>query len=125
MGTKTQTRKQMTKRVTKSVRLTYEEAEELANLVEGTAYAEAALMRQWVLDGMQQFRVREAVRAYQEGHMDLRGAAEQAKLPVAVLLEEMAALKVAVLADADAFGPGIAALRTTFGEMGKPGSSCT
>jgi hypothetical protein len=105
------------KRVTKSIRLTPEEADELGRLVEGTAYAEAALLRQWVLAGMQQFRVTEAIRAYQEGHVDLRAAAERARLPVAVLLEELAARKVAVLEDADAFGPGLEALRGTFGEF--------
>ena len=50
------------KRVTKSIRLTEAEAAELAQLVTGTAYAEAALLRQWVLVGMQQFRVAEAIR---------------------------------------------------------------
>jgi len=103
------------KRVTKSIRLTPEEAEELGRLVEGTAYAEAALLRQWVLAGMQQFRVAEAIHAYQEGHVSLRGAAERARLPVAMLLEELAVRKVAVLADADAFGPGLEALREAFG----------
>jgi hypothetical protein len=59
------------KRVTKSIRLTEAEAAELAQLVTGTAYAEAALLWQWVLVGMQQFRVAEAIRAYQEGQVDL------------------------------------------------------
>ena len=104
------------KRVTKSIRLTGDEAEELATLVGETAYSEAALMRQWVLSGMQDFRVSEAIRAYQDGHVDLRGAAEQAHLPVAVLLEEMAARKVAVLDHAEAFGPGLEALRDAFGQ---------
>ena len=104
------------KRVTKSIRLTEAEAAELAQLVTGTAYAEAALLRQWVLAGMQQFRVVEAIRAYQEGQADLPQAAVRAHLPVAVLLEEMAARKVAVLEASDAFGPGLAALREAFGE---------
>lgn len=103
------------KRVTKSIRLTPDEAAELAHLVEGTAYAEAALLRQWVLTGMQQFRIAEAIRAYQDGHMDIRQAAEQAHLPVAVFLEELAARKVAVLEACDAFGPGLTALHDTFG----------
>ena len=105
------------KRVTKSIRLTPDEAEELAGLVEETAYAEAALMRQWVLSGMQQFRVSEAIRSYQEGQVDLYLAAEKAHLPIAVLLEEMAARKVAVLEHADTFGPGLEALRDTFGNQ--------
>jgi hypothetical protein len=104
------------KRVTKSIRLTEAEAAELAQLVTGTAYAEAALLRQWVLAGMQQFRVAEAIRAYQEGQADLPQAAARARLPVALLLEEMAARKVAVLEASDAFGPGLTALREAFGE---------
>ena len=61
----------LAKRVTKSIRLTTEEADDLAQLVTGTAYAEAALLRQWVLAGMQQFRVVEAIRLYQDGHVDI------------------------------------------------------
>ena len=96
--------------VTKSIRLRLEEADELAHLVANTAYSEAALMRQWVLVGMER-RVSEAIRAYQEAEVDLRGVAERAGLPVAVLLEEMAARKVAVLDAPEDFGPGLEALR--------------
>ena len=105
------TPKKMPYRVTKSIRLRPEEADQLAHLVADTAYSEAALMRQWVLVGMERFRVSEAIRAYQEAEVDLRGAAERAGLPVAVLLEEMAARKVAVLDAPEDFGPGLAALR--------------
>ncbi len=103
------------KRVTKSIRLTPDEATDLAQLVSGTAYAEAALLRQWVLAGMQQFRVAEAIRAYQDGHMDIRQAAAQAHLSVAVFLDELAARKVALLDQPDTFGPGLEALREAFG----------
>ena len=96
--------------VTKSIRLRLEEADELAHLVANTAYSEAALMRQWALVGMER-RVSEAIRAYQEAEVDLRGVAERAGLPVAVLLEEMAARKVAVLDAPEDFGPGLEALR--------------
>lgn len=103
-------------KITKSIRLFPSEAEELAKMLEGTAYTEAALMRQWVIEGMQQFRISEALKAYQEEQISLRQAAERAKLPVAVLLEEMAAKKVVVLEDPDAFGPGLSALREAFGK---------
>ena len=103
------------KRVTKSIRLTTEEAEDLAQLVTGTAYAEAALLRQWVLIGMQQFRSVEAMRLYQDGHIDIHQAAARARLPVAVLLDEMTVRKVATLNQPDAFGPGLESLRGTFG----------
>ena len=103
-----------TKRVTKSIRLTEVEAEDLAQLVEGTAYAEAALLRQWVLEGMGRFRLTEAIRAYQDGQVDLGQAAQQTRLPIAILLDEMAARKVAIIEDPDAFGAGLDALRATF-----------
>ena len=103
------------KRVTKSIRLTTEEADDLAQLVTGTAYAEAALLRQWVLVGMQQFRVVEAIRLYQDGHVDIHQAAARARLPVAILLDEMAARKVAILDQPYAFGPGLETLRGAFG----------
>lgn len=103
------------KRVTKSMRLTPDEAADLAQLVAGTAYAEAALLRQWVLAGMQQFRVAEAIHAYQDGYMDVRQAAAQAHLPVAVFLDELAARKVTLLDQPDAFGPGLEALREACG----------
>jgi len=103
------------KRVTKSIRMTPEEAADLAQLVAGTAYAEAALLRQWVLAGMQQFRVAEAIRAYQDGALDVAQAADQARLPVAVFLDDLAARRVALLEQPDAFGPGLAALREVFG----------
>ena len=103
------------KRVTKSIRLTTEEADDLAQLVTGTAYAEAALLRQWVLAGMQQFRVVEAIRMYQDGHVDIHQAAARARLPVAILLDEMAARKVAILDQPDAFGPDLEGLRGAFG----------
>ena len=103
------------KRVTKSIRLTTEEADDLAQLVTETAYAEAALLRQWVLAGMQQFRVVEAIRLYQDGHVDIHQAAVRARLPVAILLDEMAARRVAILDQPDAFGPGLEALQGAFG----------
>jgi hypothetical protein len=96
MPRKTSTPK-LAKQVTKSIRLTTEEANDLAQLVTGTAYAEATLLRQWVLVGMQQFRVVEAIRLYQDGHVDIHQAATRAGLPIAILLEEMAARKVAIL----------------------------
>jgi hypothetical protein len=44
-------------------------------------------------------------------------AAARAQLPVAVLLEEMVARKVAVLDTPEAFSPGLTALQEAFGTM--------
>jgi hypothetical protein len=64
---------------------------------------------------MQQFRIVEAVRLYQDGYVDIHQAAARARLPVAILLDEMAARKVAILDQPNAFGPGLEALRGAFG----------
>jgi hypothetical protein len=114
MPRKTSTPK-LAKRVTKSIRLTTEEADDLAQLVTGTAYAEAALLRQWVLTGMQQFRVVEAIWLYQNGYVDIHQAAVRTRLLVAILLDEMAARRAVLLDQPDAFGLGLEALRGTFG----------
>ena len=45
-------------------------------------------MRQWVLVGMERFRVSEAIRAYQEAEVDLREQPNGPGLPVAVLLKK-------------------------------------
>ena len=103
------------KRVTKSIRLTTEEAEDLAQLVTGTAYAEAAILRQWVRAGMQQFRVVEAIWLYQDGYVDIPPAAVRARLPIAIVLDEMATRKVVLLDQPDAFGPDLEALREALG----------
>src|SRR5436305_12953625 len=108
MSRKTSTPKPA-KRVTKSIRLTTEEADDLAQLVTGTDYAEAALLRQWVLAGMQQFLVVEVIRLYEDGYVDIHQAAARAHLPVAVLADDMAAREVAILYQRDAFGHGLAA----------------
>jgi hypothetical protein len=64
---------------------------------------------------MQQFRIVEAVRLYQDGYVDIHQAARRARLPVAILLDEMAARKAATLDQPDAFGPGLESLRGAFG----------
>jgi hypothetical protein len=64
---------------------------------------------------MPQFRILEAIRLYQDGYVDIPQAAARAHLPVAILLDEMAARKVAILDQPNAFGPGLDALRGAFG----------
>ncbi|HEY5869027.1 MAG TPA: hypothetical protein VI542_26270 [Candidatus Tectomicrobia bacterium] len=50
------------------------------------------------------------MRLYQDGHIDMHQAAARARFLVAVLLDEMAARKVAILDQPDAFGPGLESL---------------
>jgi predicted HTH domain antitoxin len=89
----------MNKPVTKSIRLTAEEAQDLAALVAEHAASESALMRQWVLRGMREFRIERAVAAYQRDEVDLRDGAGLANLPVGAFVDELAHRRVAILTD--------------------------
>ena len=107
--------KKQGKYVTKSIRLTEDEARDLAALVEEHAASESALMRQWVLRGMQQFRIEQAVAANQRDEVDARGGAALAGLPVGAFIEELGARRVALLEDPEGFERGLEALRNAFG----------
>lgn len=106
--------KRTAKYVTKSIRLTEEEAGTLAQLVEDHAASESSLMRQWVLRGMRQFRIDQAAAAYQRDEVDLRGGAAMADVPIGVFVDELAARRITVLDDPDLFGQEIASLRAAF-----------
>jgi predicted HTH domain antitoxin len=103
------------KYVTKSIRLTEEEAQQLAELVEGQAASESALMRQWVLRSMRQFRIEQAVAAYQGDEVDLREGAAMAGIPIGVFVDELAERHVAILRDPDIFHKELEELMATFG----------
>ena len=103
------------KYITKSIRLTEDEARDLAELVEEHAASESALMRQWVLRGMRQFRIEQAVAAYQRDEVDLREGAAMAGIPTGVFVDELAARRVAILDDPESFERGLTALRSAFG----------
>lgn len=105
----------MSKLVTKSIRLTEAEARTLADLVEDHAASESALMRQWVLRGMRQFRIEQAVAAYQRDEVDLREGAAMADIPIGVFVDELATRRVAILTDAEALHDEIADLIAAFG----------
>lgn len=107
--------KRQGKHVTKSIRLTEAEAQTLAELVEEHAASESALMRQWVLRGMRQFRIEQAVAAYQRDEVDLRDGAALAGIPIGAFVDELAKRRVAILDDPDIFDREVAALRAAFG----------
>lgn len=105
--------------MTKSIRLTEDEARTLSELVEDHAASESALMRQWVLRGMRQFRIEQAVAAYQRDEVDLREGAAMADIPIAVFVEELATRRVAILTDPVAMQEEIDGMIATFGSAEK------
>ena len=108
-------KKQEHKMVPKSVRLTTEEAALLGQISETELISEAALMRQFVLEGLRRYRLDQAITRYQEGALDLSSAAQVADL---ALREFMGALH---RRGVDIYGPeprlaaGIEALAEVFG----------
>lgn len=86
-----------TSTVTKSIRLTPEESDELTKLVEQTASTEAALMKKWVLEGMEAQKLEFAIQAYMQRKTDLRGGAAMAGVAYNRFLREVQARNIVIL----------------------------
>ncbi|MEM7538730.1 MAG: hypothetical protein AAF639_41595, partial [Chloroflexota bacterium] len=61
--------------ITKSIRLSDMEANELGILSKQTALSEAALMKKWVLEGIRIEKLERAIQSYMKGTVDLRSGA--------------------------------------------------
>ncbi|MEZ4866074.1 MAG: hypothetical protein R3C14_32460 [Caldilineaceae bacterium] len=99
--------------VTKSIRLSPEESEEIRCLSEQSAISEAALMKQWVLNGVQEHKLENAIRTYLQGKTDLRGGAAIANLSYNRFLHEIQSRNIVVL-DGDSFLEELAFLADAF-----------
>ena len=115
--------------ITKSVRFLPEESEELAKLSQTSAVSESALMKQWILDGMQAKKLELAIQAYMKRKTDLRGGAAMAGISYNRFLREVQARNIIVLENeefldelhhlADAFDSP--SLRTALGQLRSAG----
>lgn len=85
--------------VTKSIRLTPTESEEIAMLSAQSAISEAALMKKWVLDGLQAYKLNLALQAYMDRRIDLRGGAQMAGISYNRFLHEIESRNIVVLDD--------------------------
>lgn len=85
--------------ITKSIRLTTSEANELERAAEQSTATEAALMKKWVLEGLRAQKVEHAVQAYAQGKVDLRGGAALADVSYNRFLSEVQARRIVVLED--------------------------
>ena len=103
------------KYVTKSIRLTQDEAKQLAGLVEQQAASESALMRRWIVRSMRETRIENAVAAYQHDDVDLREGAAVAGIPIGAFVDELASRHVAILRDASVLREELEELMATFG----------
>jgi hypothetical protein len=85
--------------ITKSIRLTTSEANELARAAEQSTATEAALMKKWVLEGLRAQKVEQAVQAYAQGKVDLRDGAALANVSYNRFLSEVQARRIVILED--------------------------
>ena len=99
--------------VTKSVRFTRAEAEMLNNAAQLTAINESALMKKWILEGIQTQKLFRAVQAYMERETDLRGGAAMAGVSYNRFLNELQKRNIVVLED-DYFLDRLAELADAF-----------
>lgn len=101
------------KSITKSVRLSPEESEELAQLSEKAGLTESALMKQWIRDGIQSKKLDLAIRAYMERKVDLRAGAAMADVSYNRFLREVQARNIVILEE-DGFLERLAFLAESF-----------
>ncbi|MFN3333461.1 MAG: hypothetical protein ACK47M_13220 [Caldilinea sp.] len=85
--------------VTKSIRLTPAESEEIAMLSAQSAISEATLMKKWVLDGLQAYKLNLALQAYMDRRVDLRNGAQMAGVSYNRFLHEIESRNIVVLDD--------------------------
>lgn len=101
--------------VTKSVRLSSEESEELAELSQKTAVTEAALMKQWIREGMLAKKIELAIQAYMNRKTDLRGAAAMAGVSYNRFMREVQARNIVILEN-EGFSERLAYLADAFAD---------
>lgn len=91
-------------------------ARELAQLSQQTAATEAALMKQWIREGMRAKKIELAIQAYMQRRLDLRGAAAISGVSYNRFLREVQARNIVVLED-DGFLERLAFLAATFDDV--------
>ncbi len=99
--------------ITKSIRLTPAESAEIASLSERSATSEATLMKRWVLEGLQAYKLSLAVQAYMERRADLRSAAQMAGISYNRFLHEIESRNIVVLEE-EGFADQLAFLAERF-----------
>jgi predicted HTH domain antitoxin len=101
--------------ITKSIRLDTDENDRLKQISQQEGTSEAALLKRFVLKGMAEYRLEQAILAYERGEADLSAAADYAGVSVYHLMNELAQRDIAPPAAAEKFVDGLKTLMDTFG----------
>jgi predicted DNA-binding protein len=101
--------------ITKSVRLSPEESEEVARLSEQTFMTESSLLKKWVLAGIKAQKLEIAIQQYMERKTDLRAGAALAGVSYVRFVQEIEARNIIVLED-ERFVERLEGLADMFGD---------
>ena len=85
--------------ITKSIRLSSMESEELARLSEQRVLSEAALMKKWIQEGMRAEKLDLAIQAYMQRKTDLRSGANMAGVSYNRFMDEVQKRNIVILED--------------------------
>jgi len=100
---------------TKSIRLTPDESKGLKRISKAEGLSEAALMKQFVLEGMARYRLEQAIAAYARGEADLSAAAHHAGISVYQMMTELQQRDITPHTATEKFLDGLETLAETFG----------
>jgi len=99
--------------ITKSIRLSTTESEEVALLSEQRSLSEAALMKKWIQEGIRAEKLDLAIQAYMQRKTDLRSGASLAGVSYNRFMDEVQKRNIVILED-DHFLDSLAFLATAF-----------
>jgi len=103
--------------ITKSIRLSSQESTELARLSIQCTLSESALMKKWILSGIQAQKLDLAVQAYMARQVDIREGAAQAGVSYNRFMRELEMRNIVTL-EADGFLQRLEFLANTFQDEG-------
>lgn len=101
--------------LTKSIRLNPEENAILSQISQEKGISEAALMKQFVMEGIAKYRLEQAVAAYIHGEADISAAARYAGVSVYWMMKEIEKRNATSPVETEKFVQGLNTLVELFG----------
>ncbi|MEZ4707989.1 MAG: hypothetical protein R3A44_12315 [Caldilineaceae bacterium] len=100
--------------VTKSIRLSQDESQELRQISAESLVSEAALMKKWVLEGIRSEKLERAIRAYQKRLVTLGEGAAMADVSYNRFMREIEARNIVILDSKEHFRESLLFLADSF-----------
>jgi predicted HTH domain antitoxin len=99
-----------------NVRLTEQETQMLRQISQIEHLPEDALLRKWILDGLNRMRLERACTAYEKGDLNLSGAAHYAGVGVEQMMRELTRRGISHSPSTEQFADGLDTLADLFGK---------